>query len=45
MSIDGITLAAIKNDLSSKIPGARIDKIYQPENNTIRPTPGKHVFI
>jgi len=35
MSIDGITLAAIKNDLSSKIPGARIDKIYQPENNTI----------
>lgn len=35
MSIDGIMLAAIKKDLTEKILGGRIDKIYQINNNTL----------
>lgn len=38
MSIDGVLLAAIKNDLEKKIIGARIDKIYQPEKQIIKLT-------
>ncbi len=35
MAIDGIMLTAIKSDLNKSIIGARIDKIYQPENNIL----------
>ena len=48
MAVDGILLAAIKQELQEKISGARIDKIYQPENNllTIRlRQPGKALTL
>ncbi|TDX52778.1 Rqc2 family fibronectin-binding protein [Orenia marismortui] len=35
MSLDGITLAAIKNEFIDKLIGGRIDKIYQPKNELI----------
>ncbi len=35
MAFDGITIAALKNELENKILGGRIDKIYQPENDEI----------
>lgn len=35
MSIDGIMLAAIKSDLEKKLIGARLDKIYQPEEQSL----------
>src|SRR6056297_4267239 len=35
MSIDGILLSAIKTNLKEKLQGGRIDKIYQPFQNTL----------
>lgn len=35
MSFDGIFLNCIKNDLSNKLIGGRVDKIYQPDKNEI----------
>lgn len=35
MAFDGITIAALKNELDNNIIGGRIDKIYQPENDEI----------
>ncbi len=46
MAIDGVTLAAIKNDLINDIKGSRIDKIYQPEDKLLTFTlrqPGKNL--
>jgi len=35
MSLDGIFLNSIKNDLYKKLIGGRVDKIYQPDKNEI----------
>lgn len=35
MSLDGIFLNSIKNDLYNKLTGGRVDKIYQPDKNEI----------
>lgn len=35
MSLDGIFLHSINNDLNNKLIGARVDKIYQPDKNEI----------
>ncbi|MGD9567137.1 MAG: NFACT family protein [Sedimentibacter sp.] len=35
MSLDGIFLNSIKNDLYNKLKGGRVDKIYQPDKNEI----------
>lgn len=35
MAFDGITIAALKNEIENKIVGGRIDKIYQPESDEI----------
>ncbi len=48
MALDGITLSAIKSELKDKLLGARIDKIYQPEDNllTIRlRQPGENIKL
>lgn len=42
MSLDGIMLAAIKEELSNILIGARIDKIYQPEKRLITLTVRKN---
>ena len=30
MALDGITLSMLKNEISEKLIGARVDKIHQP---------------
>ena len=35
MALDGITLAAIKDEFENKLIGGRIDKIYQPKDNLL----------
>ena len=35
MPLDAITLTALKNDLSGTIVGAKIDRVQQPENDTL----------
>lgn len=35
MSLDGIFLHSINNELNNKLIGARVDKIYQPDKNEI----------
>lgn len=35
MAFDGITIAALKNEIENKVVGGRIDKIYQPEGDEI----------
>lgn len=35
MPFDGITLNAVKQELEQLLPGSRVDKVYQPEKNTI----------
>ena len=33
MALDGLVIHSIVNELSSKLIGGKIDKIYQPEDN------------
>ena len=35
MALDGITVHCIKDELSSRLTGGRIDKIYQPQKDEI----------
>ncbi|MBR7081554.1 MAG: NFACT family protein [Oscillospiraceae bacterium] len=35
MPLDAITLTALKNELSESLSGARIDRVQQPENDTL----------
>ena len=35
MAFDGITVAAVVQELNEKLAGGRVDKIYQPENDEI----------
>ena len=48
MALDGIMLAAVKNDLEEKIIGSRINKIYQPEKKLLTINlrqPGENLII
>lgn len=38
MSLDGIFLNSITNDLYKKLIGGRVDKIHQPDKNEIVPS-------
>ena len=35
MALDGITLSMLKNEISEKLIGARVDKIHQPSKNEL----------
>ena len=49
MAFDGIFLYLVKNEISEKIVGARVDKIYQPSREeiliTFRSREGSHKLL